>query len=483
MNDTNETDDSVRSSEREEYDPLITFDESLKNYEHEFNKKKNKKGKIINKFIHDKLKNRNTHRNNTDTYSPLTPDVTKAPEHKIKELVKKFETELQQQKQPTTITQGSQNLHDFLYINTVTRVASHNELNIIAKCYGKTINKTEIVQTVKKLLKAAYRDTNDTCIKLIHNRCRCGEEIELTRIMDHYASIKHTLNKKKYKYLEYDETKNSYKCTQCEDVFFKTDQYGKVFEHMFSVHGTITFPVLNFIENEFKKSNKKLSEKHTLEELIEQKLTTDFIEHKINKYFEKRTSKREDNETLKDNDRSIGVEVHLNLDDTERNEDVQEQKKKRIKDLTTDERDRLKKLRRAKKTEYQREARKRQREQAARTGLQAPIPRKQNKHAEETLWASFQKNVADKMNNKKIKHSIDDLYCYECFKLNKYKKIKRMNISEHYMRNHDIFKLTFEGKEMAKNDKDTLTALVLDSNKYVYPNNISITTNNRIDEN
>ena len=38
------------------------------------------------------------------------------------------------------------------------------------------------------------------------------------------------------------------------------------------------------------------------------------------------------------------------------------------------------------------------------------------------------------------------------------------------MKNHDNFKLTFDGHEIKKNDKDKLSNLILESNEYVFPN-------------
>ena len=96
------------------------------------------------------------------------------------------------------------------------------------------------------------------------------------------------------------------------------------------------------------------------------------------------------------------------------------------------------------------------------------------KLTEKELWKDFETFFQKQKDKIKAKNQgeIDpnNLYCFECYKQNKYKIIKRKNISEHYMKNHDKFKLTFEGKEITKNDKDKLTELILESDRYVYPN-------------
>ena len=108
------------------------------------------------------------------------------------------------------------------------------------------------------------------------------------------------------------------------------------------------------------------------------------------------------------------------------------------------------------------------------------------KLSEEELWADFKtffKKQQDKIKAKEQEIDPNNLYCFECYKQNKYKIIKRKNISEHYMKNHDKFKLTFEGREITKNDKDKLTNLILESDNYVYPNaNTQLTQNIKKEE-
>ena len=142
-------------------------------------------------------------------------------------------------------------------------------------------------------------------------------------------------------------------------------------------------------------------------------------------------------------------------------DELQKPKRIRLKDLPEDEQKRVLAERRAKKTLKQRETRARKREEEGKT----PKTRKQKELTKQELWEHFRTFVKSKGD---IPSS--DLYCFECYKSNKYKKIKRKNISEHYMKNHNEFKLTFDGHEIKKNDKDKLTDLILKSNKYMYPN-------------
>ena len=116
-----------------------------------------------------------------------------------------------------------------------------------------------------------------------------------------------------------------------------------------------------------------------------------------------------------------------------------------MKDLPQHEQDKILKARRERKTQPQCEDRARKREAAKKS---PPITQKQQNLTPEQLWNAFYNFVESKgeINPK-------NLYCYECYKSNKYKVIKRKNISEHYMRNHDNLKLTFDGHEIKKNNK------------------------------
>ena len=310
-------------------------------------------------------------------------------------------------------------------------------------------------------------EEHNICVKLLRNRCRCGEEIEYSQLVNHYASKKHTHNRKKIFLLTRD---NEFRCTLCNDVFFKEDDYKKIFLHMY-FHDMITFPVMNFVKQYFKKTKKEFD---TVQE-------TDIITMKIKQYFKKKTKTKIrrsklkqalDNDEMLDDDDDGSVEIDLDIDGTDSGSKKTkkksgniEQKKKRVllKNLSESERIEHEKKQKQKKKERQREQRKNR-------PLQT---RKQLKLSEEELWADFKtffKKQQDKIKAKEQEIDPNNLYCFECYKQNKYKIIKRKNISEHYMKNHDKFKLTFEGTEITKNDKDKLTKLILESDRYVYPN-------------
>ena len=105
--------------------------------------------------------------------------------------------------------------------------------------------------------------------------------------------------------------------TLCNDELFKEDDYKKVFKHMY-IHEMITFPVLNFVQQYFKKPSKKLSLTHS---------KTDIIKMKIKQYFQKKTKKQVrkskikqalDNDKMLENDEdgSESVEINLDIDGT-----------------------------------------------------------------------------------------------------------------------------------------------------------------------
>ena len=380
------------------------------------------------------------------------------------------------------------NDHDENYINTVLSLMFtsdpsskiHYKLSLISRCYGMNS------KTTKGMLKDVMYKQNgehDICVKIIRNKCRCGEEIEYSQLINHYVSKKHTHNKRKQYFLTNVKDTNELKCTLCNDAIFKEDDYKKIFKHMF-YHDIITFPVLSFVSKYFEKPSKKLQLTHT---------ETEIIKMKIKQFFNNQTKKRtrrsklkealHDDQLLgKDEDRSESVEIDLDIDGTgsqskkikktrQKKSNV-EQKTKRIKfdDLPIEEQQQIVKARRARKTQLQWEKRERDRKAA---GKSPPKTRKEQNLKPEQLWNAFYDFVQSK-------GDIDpkNLYCYECYKKNKYKVIKKKNISEHYMKNHDNFKLTFEHHEIKKNDKNKLTNLILESDKYVYPNKSTTSNEN-----
>ena len=80
-------------------------------------------------------------------------------------------------------------------------------------------------------------------------KCQCGEEINLSDVLNHYESEQHKYYGSPVKYLEYSRSKNNFTCNILNTnnrnfVHFEENNNAKAFRHMYKVHKLIMFPFL-----------------------------------------------------------------------------------------------------------------------------------------------------------------------------------------------------------------------------------------------
>ena len=129
-------------------------------------------------------------------------------------------------------------------------------------CYGiKDCNKYNVEHLRRTLLSynTNILENDHDCYKLYTNECQCGVEIKLSDIFEHYYDKEHKYNDETEYYLRHKRNKKRFTCNICTknaenpQVYFKENDYTKVFEHMYKVHKMIMFPSLA----EYNTSNKK----------------------------------------------------------------------------------------------------------------------------------------------------------------------------------------------------------------------------------
>ena len=400
------------------------------------------------------------------------------------------------------------------YKKLVLELMSLEKLREIAKCYGiNEVDKYKAKSTdpnskytqktlIRKILTQIINNDDLTCDDHFENECKCGKEVLLNDVVNHYLFEPHEIKGNTDAHYLIDFGNNEYQCT-CEQTFRK-DEYENIFKHMHTKHKMIKFPrmkeILKKLEGEGssnitdkKQSRKKQNIPKRLREALEDEgeLSDDDDDDVFDSNTRTRVSSTQkntevnldldsdDNSGMDDEDDEFNedelINKYRNGEQTENKkpkekrkprktrspDELQKPKRIRFQELPIEEQKRILAERQARKTQKQRESRARKREQEGKT----PKTRKQKELTNEQLWEHFRTFI-------ELKGEIpsSDLYCFECYKSNKYKKIKRKNISEHYMKNHNEFKLTFDGHEIKKNDKDKLTNLILKSDKYVYPN-------------
>jgi len=166
------------------------------------------------------------------------------------------------------------------YKKLVLELMSLEKLREIAKCYGiNEVDKYKAKSTdpnsdytpkklIRRILTRILNNDDLTCDDHFENECKCGKEVLLNDVLNHYLFEPHEIKGNTDAHYLIDLENNEYQCT-CKQKFRK-DEYENIFKHMHTKHKMIKFPrmkeILKKLEGEGSpnKTEKKQKKKNKI---------------------------------------------------------------------------------------------------------------------------------------------------------------------------------------------------------------------------